>query len=437
MAIRAFLVLALVLGLGGGAWGGPPNVLLILGDDQAWTDYGFMGHPVIKTPHLDRLASSSLTFDRCYVPTSLCRASLASIMTGLWPQDHGITSNDPALPDGLNTARAMKDPRFLADRAKMVQRFSQKDSLVKMLSAAGYRSLQTGKWWEGEACRCGFNEGMTHGDTARGGRHGDEGLKIGRQSLEPCFDFIDRCQKDGKPFFVWYAPMMPHDPHNPPERWLKLYRDKTPSIHVAKYWAMCAWFDETIGQLLEHLKKRDLEKDTIIVYLADNGWIQKTDGPGYAPRSKRSPYDGGLRTPLIVHIPGKKNASRRIATPVSSVDVVPTVLGAVGVPIPSGLAGIDLANDQARENRPFVAGATFTHNAISLDDPARNVEWRWIITKEGKKAMIPHLANTPGETPHLFDVVADPMETKDLIRENPETAAKLKELLDGWWKGPG
>jgi uncharacterized sulfatase len=144
-----------------------------------------------------------------------------------------------------------------------------------------------------------------------------------------------------------------------------------------------------------------------------------------------------LRTPLIVHIPAKKNASRRIVTPVSSVDVVPTVLGAVGVAIPSGLAGIDLANDQARENRPFVAGATFTHNAISLDDPARNVEWRWIITKEGKKVMIPHLANAPGETPHLFDLVADPMETKDLIRENPETAAKLKELLDGWWKGPG
>ena len=72
-----------------------PNVLLIISDDQAWADYGFMGHPHIQTPHLDRLAAQSLTFERGYSPVPLCRPSLASIATGLYPHQHGVTGNDP------------------------------------------------------------------------------------------------------------------------------------------------------------------------------------------------------------------------------------------------------------------------------------------------------------------------------------------------------
>ena len=94
----------------------------------------------------------------------------------------------------------------------------------------------------------GFTAGMTHGDPAKGGRHGDEGLKIGRQGLQPIYDFLEA--NKGKPFFLWYAPMLPHQPHNPPERLLAKYRDKTDSLFVAKYWAMCEWWDETCGELL-------------------------------------------------------------------------------------------------------------------------------------------------------------------------------------------
>src|SRR3954451_22988411 len=76
----------------------PPNVVLIISDDQGWGDYSFMGHPHIQTPHIDRLASQSLTFRRGYVPSSLCSPSLASILTGLYPHQHYVTSNDPPLP---------------------------------------------------------------------------------------------------------------------------------------------------------------------------------------------------------------------------------------------------------------------------------------------------------------------------------------------------
>src|SRR6476659_6477215 len=116
--LRFLASLALALALALPAQAGPPNVLLIVGDDQAWTDYGFMGHEHIRTPHLDQLASEGLVFRRGYVPTSLCRASLATMITGLYPHQHLITSNDPPIPRGLTNAQANKDERFLILRQK-------------------------------------------------------------------------------------------------------------------------------------------------------------------------------------------------------------------------------------------------------------------------------------------------------------------------------
>ena len=97
----------------------PPNIVLIVSDDHGWSDYGFMGHPVIRTPTIDRLASEGLVYTRGYVPTALCRPSLATLLTGRYPHQHGITSNDP--PGG---ATAAADP---ARRAEMVDVFRRND----------------------------------------------------------------------------------------------------------------------------------------------------------------------------------------------------------------------------------------------------------------------------------------------------------------------
>src|SRR4051812_49314349 len=86
----------------------PPNIVLIISDDQGWGDFSFMGHPHIKTPNLDRLASESLTFTHGYVPSSLCCPSLASIITGLYPHQHKITGNDPLGPPGMKPAEFRK-----------------------------------------------------------------------------------------------------------------------------------------------------------------------------------------------------------------------------------------------------------------------------------------------------------------------------------------
>ncbi len=416
----------------------PPNVVFIVSDDQCWTDYGFMKHPVVQTPHLDRLAAQSLTFTHGRVPTSLCCPSLASLLTGRYPHETKVTGNEPPWPAGQTDGKRYKDPGFLAQVKEMNAFITAMPRLPAELAKAGYLSLQTGKWWAGNFASGGFTHGMSAGDVEHGGRHGDEGLKIGRQSMDPIPAFLDEATAAKKPFFLWYAPMLPHDPHTPPERLLAKYRDKTPSLHVARYWAMVEWFDETCGTLLKMLDDRGLAEDTLVVYLTDNGWIQREDGPRFRPDSKLSPYDGGLRTPIMLRWPGKV-APRLDATSVSSLDLMPTVLKACGVTAPEGLPGIDLLDDKALAAHPPVFGACFLHNSRDLHAPAKSVTWRWTADREWKLILPrPENITTPPRPgwkpePELYRIAEDPLEQKNLASEHPEVLARLRSRLDAWW----
>ena len=403
-------------------------MVLIISDDHAWSDYGFMGHAQIKTPHLDKLAAQSLTFRRGYVPSSLCCPSLATILTGRYPHQHRITSNDPPLAKGeAGGAAKLRSPAFLAGRERMNEHMDAAPSLPRLLGARGYVSLQTGKWWQGDFKRGGFTEGMTTGV-----RHGDAGLSIGRKDMRPVFDFIRKAKADAKPFLIWYAPLLPHDPHTPPERLLEKYQTKTPSLHVARYWAMVEWFDETCGQLLENLEAQGVAENTIVVYVADNGWIQNPDAPRYAPRSKQSQYDGGLRTPIMIRWPAKVKAAQPDAL-ASSVDIAPTLLRACGVEPPAEMSGINLLDAKAVAARDTVYGACFTHTAVDLDVPAKNLRWRWCIEKN-LKLIVPG-PNEPAAPLELYDLAADPGEKVNLAGPRAEAVPALRAKLDAWWSG--
>lgn len=419
--------LILLLALAIGSQAAPPNVVMIISDDHHWADYGFMGHPQIQTPHLDKLAKESLTFRRGYVPSSLCCPSLASIITGRYPHEHRITSNDPAKPDKIPQKEFYKSAAFKAGRERMVTHLNEWPTLPKLLGQAGYASFQTGKWWLGDYKTGGFTDGMT-----KGGRHGDAGLDIGRKTMQPIFDFIAGARKESKPFLVWYAPLLPHDPHTPPERLLAKYRDKTPSIHVAKYMAMVEWFDETCGELLDLLDREGLAKDTIVVYVSDNGWITDPKTGRHAGKSKQSPYDGGLRSPIMVRWPARL-APKESDTPVSSLDFFPTILKACGVPLPAGLPGIDLADASAVEARKVLTGECFTHNFVDQEKPASSLRWRWIL-EDGWKLIVPAPQNETGEA-ELYQVTADPNEERNRAADEPARAAALREKLDAWWPG--
>jgi uncharacterized sulfatase len=410
-----------------------PNVVLIIGDDQSWTDYSFMGHPNIRTPNLDKLAAEGLVYRHGYVPSSLCSPSLASILTGLSAHQHRVTSNDPPLPPGKKGRAANEDPTFLAQREEVIGYFDRVPTLPRLLGASGYASFQAGKWWGGNYRHGGFTAGMSHGDPGRGGRHGDDGLKIGRETMEPVFQFIDSARSEGKPFFLWYAPMLPHSPHNPPERLLSRYRGRAPTLEFARYWAMCEWFDETCGQLLAHLDARGIADDTMVVYLADNGWIQDPEADRYAPRSKQSQYDGGLRTPIVIRWPGHVRP-RSTDRAVISLDLAPTILIAAGLKPTPEMSGINLLDDAAVARREAIFGAIYTHNAVDIHRPASSLRYRWTITTDRLlKLIVPAVANTPDATVELYDLAADPFENRNLAGQSPQEVERLRGLIDAWW----
>jgi uncharacterized sulfatase len=297
-------------------------------------------------------------------------------------------------------------------------------TLPRLLAKQGYLSLQTGKWWQGDFKRGGFTHGMTKGQ-----RHGDAGLDIGRKTMPPITDFLAEARRQKKPFFIWYAPMMPHTPHNPPKRLLEKYTPKTKSLFEARYWAMVEWFDETCGQLLAQLEKEKLADNTLVVYVTDNGWVQNPTGPGFL-RSKRSPYDAGLRTPIMVRWPGKVKP-RTSDERAMSIDLVPTILSAVGQKPTAQMQGIDLLDPAAPGKRKAIFGECFTHNAVDLDRPAANLEWRWMI-EDRWKLIVP----ASGKGAELYDLAADPHEKTDLASTNADRVKALHGKLDAWWK-PG
>ena len=415
-----------------------PNIVMIISDDQAWTDYGFLGHPQIRTPHLDRLARESVVFERGYVPTALCRPSLMSMITGRYAHQHGVTGNDPSPKYAQPDSKA-----YQAQRAELIANIDRFDSVPELLGTQGYVSHQSGKWWEGNFRRGGFTAGMTRGFPQPGGRNGDDGLTIGRQGMQPVTDFLDQAVEGQKPFFLWYAPFLPHSPHNPPQRLLAHYESLGLPATVAKYYAMCEWFDETCGQLIEHLEARGVRDNTLIVYVTDNGWIQSPDKNGYAPRSKQTPYEGGVRTPIMFSWPARLKPAERPEL-VTSLDLAPTMLAAAGAKIPADLPGLNLLPEMEHGEpieRDTIFGEGFAHDIADIHNPEASLLYRWCIQDRWKLLLTydgevnRYASSHPREEqrPQLFDLLADPHEETNLAGENPEIVEKLAAAIDRWY----
>lgn len=420
--------------------GGKPNIVLILGDDQAWSDYGFMGHPEIRTPQFDKLAGRSLVFERGYVASPLCRPSLASLLTGRFPTKHGVTGNDV---DGKNDRERLDEPVRAA--------FHKLPSFVRLLTANGYLAHQSGKWWEGSHTDGGF----THGMMPQPARHGSaESLAIGREGMKPITDFIDHATAENKPFFVWYAPFLPHTPHNPPERLLKKYQSPGRAADVAKYYAMCEWFDETCGVLLDHLDVKGLRQNTVILYICDNGWVAASanrkdpaqkNWTQYALRSKGSPYENGIRTPILISWPDKVPAARAPEF-AHAIDFFPTIAAIAGLEAPAGLPGVNLLDAGARKQRDTVFGETHSIHNMTPGKPDDTLQYLWCVEDEWKLIVRYHGRDTTEyRNVHLWDkapvrlyqIKDDPAETNDLAARHPEIVERLRAKISAWHAAAG
>jgi len=403
-----------------------PNIIFIIADDIGWNDYHFNGHPVLQTPHIDELARTGVVFNNAYATNSICRPSLASIITGLYPSQHGITANARA----INARRGAYD-FGLPPYAK---RMNGLDTLPRQLSKLGYRSYQAGKWWEEGFANGGFDEGDKKPEGLF--RHVTRMNVIGRETLQPVFDFIDKNsidQNKQQPFFIWYAPQMPHTPHNPPEKFLAPYRGKASNEKIAKYWGMVTWFDDTIGQITAHLEARGLRDNTLIVYMADNGVSLEdiVENAGSAD-GKDSPHEMGIRTPVIFNWPSHWQAAQRDAL-VSNIDVFPTLMDllqpstAQASTTLQNLSGHSLLPSIVAGKQPQrteVVGEGYLGQGKEVFDNPRKFRWIRLQQLPAQWKLIAY----DDHHLELFNLTDDPDEKNNLSGESA-TAAVETELL--------
>jgi uncharacterized sulfatase len=390
----------------------PPNIVLIIGDDHGYPDFGFMGSPIARTPRLDRLAAEGTTFTIGYATASVCRPSLRSLLTGLHPLQFDIRESQ------LKKIGVQPSPR-----SPIRQNFQ---TLPALLSQRGYATFQSGKFQEGPYWNAGFTHGMTElpGDAGR-----KQGARIGRETMEPVYSFIDA--HADQPFFVWFAPQIPHHPHNPPPEFLAPYESLGLPPGAVGYFGCVTWFDHLVEELIDHIDRSGLRERTLIVYVADNGWQPPGPGVRYTrllggTKGKISLYELGFRTPVIFNWPGTIPGDVRSDDLVSLVDLFPTLLGYAGLPPPHNRFGVDLRPSIDGTGPPEREELIGTARFLRTDQLGerrggsfrRTRRWHYLWFNDGSQA--------------LFDLEADPDETRDVSEQYPDIVKASRSSIRRW-----
>ncbi len=193
-----------------------------------------------------------------------------------------------------------------------------------------------------------------------------------------------------------------------------------------------------------HLTERGLDNNTLVIYVTDNGWIQHPMKNGYAPRSKQTPYEGGVRTPIMYRWRGKFQPDTRDDL-VSSIDIVPTILAAAQIEPAKNLPGLNLMQNltgQIPIDRETIFGEGFAHDIADLDDPEASLLYRWciqgkwklILTYDGEinRYQTTHPRNI--RRPQLYDLISDPEELNNLAISNPEVVQRLVNRINQWYE---
>jgi arylsulfatase A-like enzyme len=396
-----------------------PNVILIMTDDQGYGDLGFHGNDKIRTPHLDRLAGESAQMTQFYV-CPVCSPTRASLMTGRYNFRTGVV--DTYLGRSMMHAEEV--------------------TLAEWLRKTGYHTGIFGKWHLGDnpplrACDQGFMESLVH----NGGGIGQPSDPPGNRYFDPllsrngkrgthegyCTDiffneairFIEKNRE--RPFFAYIATNAPHTPLQIDDSYVEPYRAMGLNDTTSKIYGMITNIDENMGRLLARLKELDLEKDTIVIFLTDNGPQQERYNAGLRGR-KGTVYEGGIRVPCFIRWPAKIKAGKRIDRIAAHIDILPTVLDACRIRIPATPAvdGLSLHSLLTGEGGDWPDRALFFqwHRG---DEPEAYRQCA-VRTQQYK------LVN--GE--ELYELAADPGEGRDISAEHPEVVKGLRRAYDSW-----
>ena len=437
-----------------------PNVLLIVSDDQGYADLGCFGSQEILTPNLDQLASEGMCLTNFYVSWPACTPSRASLLTGRYPQRHGVY--DMIRNEAPDFGRKYTAAEYAVTFERIGGMDEREVILPAMLAPAGYRSAIFGKWDLGSLKRFlptskGFHEfygfvntGIDYFTHERYGvpsmyrnespTTADKGTYCTDLFVREALAFLDRTKS--KPFFLYLPFNAPHGASNldPKIRgaaqatteFKNLYpelqekagfqqgtRYGKPAIVLNKaarrleYAASVSQMDAAIGQVIDKLKEDGRYDDTIVIFFSDNG------GGGAAKNqplrgSKGDMFEGGIRVPAIIRYPGKIPSGGRSDAFCSSIDLLPTILRACGAELPDvKLDGADML--------PALAGDTSIRNEMfwqRKDSKAARVgNWKWVDSKKGSG---------------LFNLATDVGEQQDLSGRHPEKLAQLRAAFDQW-----
>lgn len=416
--------------------GRPPHVILILADDMGPGDLGCYGGRQAPTPRLDQLAREGTRFTQYYSASPICSPSRCGIITGNYPARWRITSFLQTRKG--NAACEMAD--FLDPQAP---------ALPRALKAAGYATGHFGKWHLGggrdvtdapKFAAYGYDEHAgtyespePHPDITATKWIWSDQDKVKRWDRTAFFvdrtlDFLDRNR--GKPCFVNLWPDDVHTPWVPDEVSDKKDLPKN-------FRPVLAEMDKQIGRLLDGLKARGLEENTIVIFTSDNGALPTFDGArsGGFRGSKLELWEGGIRMPFIVRWPGRVPAGRvEDRSIVAAVDLFPTLCALTGAKVPAGakLDGIDVSAvwrgktaaprgplfwEYGRNGESFKFGPDRSPNVA-----VRRENWKLLINADGSGA-------------ELYDLATDAKEARNVVTQHPAVARELTQLALAWRAG--
>ncbi len=442
---------------------GPPNVVLIIADDLGWPYLGFLGDKNVLTPNMDVIGRGGTVFETGHTTANHCRPTLQSLITGLYPSQYERrvatvtekTLDSVSIPEDVVTERDIT----LYRRQIETSAISHFATLPRLLTDLGYVSHQSGKWWEQSYQHAGFTEGMTKSWNWRDALElgdkwfftfmGGAGNDIGRKTMRPVTNFVR--ENAEKPFFVWFAPALPHTPLNAPDKFYKYYQDRDELSESAKlYYANITWFDWSVGKLLDVLREERLLDNTLIVYINDNGWEQPADVE-YAdnhvtfanggPRGKGSFFETGFRTPIIFYWKGRISAVRDLATLASAIDVMPTILDYVGAKPSEHLPGYSLrpvieGKHLKKPREYFVgkmtqhrAGTDFRGNPSDFTDDHMGAALTGYYRRDKRW----HFVWLPlSDETALYDLEKDPDQALDVSDHRSDLISQFKDDINSW-----
>jgi arylsulfatase A len=414
----------------------PPNVLLIVSDDQGYGDFGFTGNKAVKTPHLDRLASESAVL-RNFVVAPACSPTRASLLTG---RQHLLTGTWGVGTRANMQRDEVRMPRFFQSAGYATGYFGKRDSI---------------QWLEQKPWDNGCDEfmgvwGYEHRDAKFFTREGIVEKKGWTCDIDVdnALDFIKRQSGAGKPWWCAVAFILPHLPWQPAEHFSKPYRDAGLSPALAACYGSISQMDDATGRLLRGLKELGQDDNTLVVYHSDNGPSNKglSDEDAKARNvasltgSKATAWENGIRVPLLVRWPGRIPAGERRQFG-SVEDVLPTLADFTALPkdkFPPHQPwhGISLRPvlekpDAAETERTVFRVAISGDGVVGgknpfIEDPAKLPMSAQHVTLRGPRFKFHQLA---GGATALYDLEADPGETKDVSAEHPDIAKRYAAEL--------